>query len=308
MPRCVETCIICGNTEFKGLYYPQRSPGQIVRCTQCGFVFVQHVQDGHSIIDENSARRIEENLRYSRDLNDLVGCWEVTELRGKLAETPALHANATDALERIAHYCPPPGRLLDFGCGWGFFLNAAKERGWTPYGLEPLPGHALYTRASVGAEVLTDILRDDTYPNDFFEAITSFQVFEHLPDPAGDLTRLGRALKPGGVLLVEVPNIDTWSVSLLGKRHRHFVPDHLNFFSPRTLDRIFCENGLEVLEIYHPTRKMSVRHLVSTWGGRTLPEGVVNSMTNLLQRSPIWQKTFGLNLRDIVAVIGRKPI
>ncbi|MCL4803181.1 MAG: methyltransferase domain-containing protein [Anaerolineae bacterium] len=308
MSREINSCIICDNAAFQPLYYPLRSPGRIVRCDHCGFIFVQSVENNRSIIDELSARQVEDRLRCSRDLDDLADCWEETELTAKLAEAPALQANAVDALERIARYCPPPGRLLDFGCGWGFFLDAAKARGWTPYGLEPLPGHALYSRAKAGAEVLTDILRDGTYQDDFFDVITSFQVFEHLPDPAGDLSRLQKALKPGGVLLIEVPNIDTWSVSLLGKRHRHFVADHLNFFSPSTLDLIFRKYDLEVVEIYSPTRKMSVRHFVSTWGGRTMPQGVINGMTNLLQGTPIWQKQFGLNLGDIVAIIGRKPL
>lgn len=308
MPRCLETCFVCGRTEFKPLYYPRRSPGEVVRCLHCGMVFVQRVEDGNSIIDDDSARHVESNLPTSKDLNDLVGCWEVTELAGKLAEAPILRANALDALDRIAHYCSPPGRLLDFGCGWGFFLQAAKECGWSPFGLEPLPGHALFTRVQVEADVRTDILRADTYPLDYFDTITSFQVFEHLPDPAGDMTRLHKTLKPGGLLLIEVPNIDTWSVRLLGKQHRHFVPDHLNFFSVDTLCLLFEKNGFEIVGTYHPSRRMSVRHLITAWGGHAMPKAVVNRLEERLHHSPLWEKTIRLNLGDIIAVMGRKEV
>ena len=301
-------CIVCGDENFTNLYRPKRSPGEVVRCQGCGFVAVRYIDDGRSIINEQTAARVEERLLSSRDLGDLVGCWEVSELTSKLAEIEALRANAIDALDRIERYSTPPGRLLDFGCGWGFFLDVARERGWLPYGLEPLPGHALYVRAKVEADVVTDILRDSTYPADYFDAITSFQVFEHLPDPAGDLVRLQQALRPGGILLIEVPNIKTWGVRLMGKRHRHFVPDHLNFFSDETLGRLFQASGLEILETYHPTRQMSFRHLITAWGGRLLPEVFTSTSTRLFQNTKIWNKTFGLNIGDIVAVIGRKPL
>lgn len=308
MTRDLDHCFVCGGGHLVTLYRPVRAPGFVVRCPECGFVFVASVDDSRSIIDEQSTAEIEEHLRDSRDLDELAGCWEVRELDGKLVEESALGANARDALLRIGRYTSPPGRLLDFGCGWGFFLGAAGEQGWEMYGLEPLPGHALYTRGKVGANVITDILRDGTFPENYFDVITAFQVFEHLPDPAGDLARLSQALRPGGIMLVEVPNIDTWSVRLLGKRHRHYVPDHLNFFSAETLGRLFVAVGLEVIEAYYPTRQMSVGYLTTAWGGRMLPQRVVMSLTSALATSRLWSKNLRLNLGDIVAVIGRKPL
>lgn len=308
MSRNLDHCLVCGSEAFIPLYRPARAPGPVVRCNECGFVFVARVDDGRSIIDEHRAASVEANLRRSYDLGDLAGCWEVSELAGKLAEESAIRANACDALTRVGRYAKPPGRLLDFGCGWGFFLGAAGEEGWEIHGLEPLPGHALYTRGKIGAEVITDILRDDTFLDSYFDVITAFQVFEHLPDPAGDLARLSRALQPGGIMLVEVPNIDTWGVRLMGKRHRHYVPDHLNFFSTDTLGRLFISSGLEVVECYHPTRQMSVGYLITAWGGRTLPKRVVAGLTSTLKTNRLWSKTIRLNLGDIIAVIGRKPI
>lgn len=307
MARILDTCIVCGGINLIPLYRPAKAPGVVKRCARCGFVFIPQVDDGRSIIDERTAERIEDHLRDSRDLGELVGCWETAELTAKLPEEAALRANAFDALARIGRHTTPPGRLLDFGCGWGFFLGAALEIGWEIHGLEPLPGHALYTRSKVGAEVVTDVLRDSTFSPDYFDVITAFQVFEHLPDPAGDLIRLRRALQPGGLLLIEVPNIDTWGVRMMGQRHRHFVPDHLNFFSAETLGRLFVSSGLEVVETYYPTRQMSVGHLATAWGGRLLPQPVAAGLVRTLRPTRLWPRRVRLNLGDIVAVIGRKP-
>lgn len=302
------SCVICECAERVVLYHPTHSPGPVVRCAQCGLVYIADIQKDDAIIDNDSiAEHIEQRLLHSRDLNDLVGSWEMTELMRKRGEETVLHLNALDALRRILPFRQPPGRLLDFGCGWGFFLGAAGQQGWEPHGLEPLPGHAIYARAQFGATVVTDILRTATFPPNSFDVITSFQVFEHLPDPAGDLNKLHAALKPGGVIVIEVPNIDTWSVRLLGKHHRHFVHDHLNFFSATTLGVLLAGLGFRVVNTYYPTRRMSVRYLTTAWGGRYLPAGVTRLLNQGLQRLGLWERSLQLNLGDIVAVIGQKP-
>lgn len=300
-------CAICECAEHVVLHHPAHAPGPIVRCAQCGFVFIADILQDDAIIDNESiAEHVEQRLLHSRDLNDLVGCWEMTELMRKRGEEAVLRLNALNALRRILPFRQPPGRLLDFGCGWGFFLSAAREQGWEPYGLEPLPGHAIYARAQFGANVVTDILRADTFPPNSFDVITSFQVFEHLPDPADDLSKLQASLKPGGVILIEVPNIDTWSVRLLGKHHRHFVHDHLNFFSAATLGALLTRHGFKVVNTYYPTRRMSVRYLTTAWGGRYLPARVTQLLNQGLKQAGLWERSIQLNVGDIVAVVGQR--
>ncbi len=65
-------------------------------------------------------------------------------------------------------------------------------------------------------------------------------------------------------MLIEVPHIETLWVKLL-RKHRHFVPDHLFFYSARTLSRLMEMCGLEVLDAYYPTRRMTLRHLSGRW-------------------------------------------
>jgi len=296
-------CPICDALPGNPLFRPAHSPGPVARCQQCGLVYVSPIEQDQVII---TTPRLEHDpaILTSADPRLLSGCWETAQLPMKRAEWPALRRNAANALRRIERYRPPPGRLLDVGCGWGFFLTAARQRGWEPAGLEPLAGHAIYARATTGAAVLTDVLHDDSFPTESFDAVTAFQVFEHLPDPAGDLQRLWRFLKPGGILLIEVPNIATWSVALLGKRHRHFVPDHLTFFSPRTLRALLEKHGFEVLEVYRPTRWMTLRHLFGHWGRRLL--GRPPAPTRPARAPGLHRLVVPVNLGDIVGAIARK--
>lgn len=300
-------CAICHRDRAEFLFRPESSPGPVVRCRRCGLCYVSPVEDDHAIIQDGPiVGNLDPEVLTSADLHDIAGCWELSLLPAKEAEWPAFRLNAADALDRIEQHARAPGRLLDFGCGWGFFLGIARERGWEPYGLDPLPGHAVYARAKFGATVVTDVLRDDTFPPKFFDAVTAFQVFEHLPDPVSDLARLHRVLKPGGIILIEVPNIDTWSMRLLGRRHRHFVQDHLTFFSARTLALLLEKHGFRVLVSYHPTRHMTIRHLVADWGGRYLPMRVVSGTEAIARHLSLWEKVISINLGDIVAVIAWK--
>ena len=203
------SCAVCQSSEATTLFRPRRSPGPVVRCRRCGLVYISPVEDKHAIIETGHAGMRPE-LLTTDNLDDLGDCWELALLPDKEKEWPALRINALDALSRIERFARPPGRLLDFGCGWGFFLGVAQERGWEAYGLEPMPGQAVHARAKFGAAVVADVLCEDTFPAGTFDVVTAFQVFEHVPNPADVLKKLKPALRPGGVILIEVPNIDTW--------------------------------------------------------------------------------------------------
>lgn len=270
-------------------------------------VYVSTVQEARGLIEDGPVWAGDSRILTSSNLEEVLGSWELKHLAAKMAEEPALRANALDALRRLAPFRTPPGQLLDFGCGFGFFLGAARETGWQTFGLEPLPATAVHARARFGATVVADTLRDDTFPPGSFDVITAFQVFEHLPHPAGDLARLRDMLKPGGTILLEVPNIETWGAWLLRGRHRHFVVDHLNFFSADTLRDLMRRAGLEPVATYAPTRQMTVRHFVDLWLKRFLPSRLAGGLGRVAERAGLKSAMISLNLGDIVAVIARRP-
>lgn len=246
-------------------------------------------------------------LLRSENPADFGDCWELTQFPSKVAEQATLQANAHAALERIHRYIEPPGRILDFGCGWGFFLASAKAIGWEAFGIDPLPAHSARAR-SIGLTVVTDTLQIDTFPAEAFDVITAFQVFEHLLNPLEELEKLYRFLRPGGILLIEVPNIETWGVKLMGNRHRHFVKDHVTFYSAATLQMMLRMSGIEPTETYLPTRRMTVRHLTDAWLAKYLPGSITSMIRRISSRMQFRDRAVGCNIGDIVAVIGQKPM
>ena len=300
-------CVVCCAERARLLFLPSQSPGPMVRCDKCSMVYISPIEDDHALISEGPAiGSVDARLLTSSDLKDLEGSWELALLPSKEREWPALRINAFKALDHIERHVGQRRRILDFGCGWGFFLGAAKERGWEAFGLEPLPGQAIYARAQFKADVVTDVLHEDTFPAGHFDAITAFQVFEHLPDPADALQKLKRFLRPGGVIFIEVPNIDTWSVRLFRRRHRHFVQDHLNFFSRATLSELLSRQGFEVVESQRPTRHMTLRHLAVEWGAKFLPSRLASGVQRAVGHR--LNQVIPLNFGDILAVTARKPL
>jgi SAM-dependent methyltransferase len=144
----------------------------------------------------------------------------------------------------------PPGagrRLFDFGCGAGGFLLEARAVGFDPFGLELNRDLARHVRETHGIGVHSGEISDADFPRERFDLITSFQVFEHLLDPRTVLTELVRHLAPGGLLLVEVPNLH----DVRERRRRGATMDdsHLFYFNEHSLGGLMRACGLRVVEV-----------------------------------------------------------
>ena len=150
------------------------------------------------------------------------------------------------------------GRLLELGCGRGDLLFAAREQGWQVEGVEMTPAFADAAAASgipierSSVENARALDRESA-----FDLIYLAAVLEHLYDPVSCLKRARRALAPGGILFIDVPNecsLRTTTGNLYMRlRGRHwavnlsptFPPFHVVGFCPRSLRRALAESGLE---------------------------------------------------------------
>lgn len=136
------------------------------------------------------------------------------------------------------------GRVLDIGCATGIFLHGMQLRNWECYGIEPSAHAADYARKRFNLRVNTGYLRSGQYPDNFFDIITLWDVFEHLPSPIETLSIINRTLKPGGLLLISTPNIDSWTAQIFGKYWAGWeTPRHYHVYSPQSLDSLLTKTG-----------------------------------------------------------------
>lgn len=220
-------CIIC-NHKYSNLLF-KKLGDDYFKCRNCGLVFIYPRPDQQTCIDtyENlskkyftSSPKIEEDLAYP-------------------------FKKELDFLERFKSN----GRILDIGCSTGAFLGIANKRGWQPYGVEIASPSVEFMKNKYNFEIHYGFLTDANYPSDYFDAVTCFQSLEHVIDPAIYIKEYFRVLRPGGVLIISVPNFKGITTSLLKSRYYYVQKDHLSYFSPRSLKLLLEINKFKILKI-----------------------------------------------------------
>jgi 2-polyprenyl-3-methyl-5-hydroxy-6-metoxy-1,4-benzoquinol methylase len=150
----------------------------------------------------------------------------------------------------LARYGVPDGRVLDIGSGFGFFLRALEESAYEPYGLEVSEYARERAREHTSAPIVTQSA-DDTLPfdTDFFDAVTMFDVIEHVEDYPSMLGECRRTLRPGGRIFVATPSGHSIARFLLGRRWSWYKdPTHVHMFTPGSLERALKEAGFDQVE------------------------------------------------------------
>ena len=138
------------------------------------------------------------------------------------------------------------GRVLDVGCGRGLLLQAFHRRGWEVQGTELSDQAARYAREVAGVAVETGCVEDIKFPEAHFDVVTMWHVLEHVHDPRVVLAEVSRILKPGGVLLVGVPNFSGFEARFFKDKWFHLdVPRHVTHLTKSMLKSVLSENGFQ---------------------------------------------------------------
>lgn len=142
------------------------------------------------------------------------------------------------------------GRLLDIGCNIGMFLIASRSAGFDVCGVELNRDCAEYARASFGLDVRSVRLEDAGFPPASFDVVTMYDVLEHVPDLRGMLASIRGILKPGGLLVVQSPNLDSVMADMTKSAWSWLSPpDHLYHFTPDSLSALLDHAGYAIARI-----------------------------------------------------------
>ena len=140
------------------------------------------------------------------------------------------------------------GSILDVGCGLGFFLRALDPSRWDRFGVEPMPLPHCYAARALGSDRIAQApLAAAALPPARFDVVTFWDSLEHLPDPRVELREARRVLRPGGLVLIALPNFGGYQARRFGEDWYHLsLPHHLYHFTPATLTRLLDSSGFRV--------------------------------------------------------------
>jgi SAM-dependent methyltransferase len=231
-------CALCHHTTAHELF-PEAVPASfghhVVRCDGCHLVSTHPPPPVDRLVDFYG------DVYYGTENSKFGPLTEVFVLLFRIARLRALRLMGVRR-----------GTVLDIGCGGGQFLRVIERVGYTGWGTELSEAAAAGARRVVGDRVRVGPLVGCAFATGQFDAVTAWQAFEHLHDPEATLRECHRIMRPGGALVLSVPNIESWQARWAGADWFHLdLPRHLFHYSPRTLGAMLAAHGFRPTIVSH---------------------------------------------------------
>ena len=269
-PRADEKLLI-GRDRLYGL------PGEfpVVRCRSCGLIRT----DPRPTADSMAFYYPDEYVPH-RDTQ-----WHTSDLRARprwRRAASALLARLTNTnAERLPRL--PPGRMLEIGCASGAFLHRMAKQGWEVEGIE-FSQNAGQKARGLGYPVHIGQLETAPEPRKPYDLIVGWMVLEHLHEPVLALRKLRDWTKPGGCLVVSVPNAGCYELSLFKDAwYSLHLPNHLWHPTSRTLARVLDRGGWRLERTFY---QRDLGNVVGSLGYVLKDRGMLVSLGEWMARFP----------------------
>jgi SAM-dependent methyltransferase len=229
-------CTICAADDFEVVFegpdWISHLPGlfRMVRCLHCGLYYLNPRPDQKEIHRYYPhdylafQKSIEEETAFLKRMDRRYGIYK--------------------RCRAVTKVLPGPGRILDIGCATGLFLSGMKERGWEVLGIELNEQAAAYARERMGLDIIIGNFLEADLPKRYFDVISLWDVLEHLPDPLSVLKKISKIIRPGGLLVLNLPNPESWEAKRFGPLWIGWdLPRHFNLFPLPLLGSLLKEFG-----------------------------------------------------------------
>ncbi len=237
----ITKCTLCRGERHRHIFTLKGY--DLVRCISCDLVFVRNPPETSNLSDLYNGALDD---GYHDDARE-----EGSVAANRLADVARQHLGFVQTVIRS-------GQILDIGCATGDFVAVARAAGFDASGLDVSEKSVRYAQDLRGLPISQGRVQDCRAPAGSLDAVTAFDVLEHVPDPMEDLRRYHGLLKPGGWLFISTPNVDGLFPRLslsLAKRLNYWPhaepPHHLFQFSEATLRRMLTVSGFDPGPVQH---------------------------------------------------------
>lgn len=260
-------CAVCGSALQRPMWAVRDtllgSPDEysIVRCLECGTLRM------------SPRPAFDERRQSFSDLYPLFD-WALGRKRAHAEQRIARFGAQIDEISRRQR----PGKLLDIGCGDGYFLLGMQRRGWEVTGIELHEKVAAYARDELGLDVRGGAEHEVDWGGRY-DCITLLGVIEDVDDPNACLERCFDHLREGGLLVVQTHNIGCWEARFFGPHWFNIeAPRHVWHFSPATLKKLLQSNGFRQDDLLHYGAAYVTERSIENRRGRVFPASVLDRL------------------------------
>lgn len=231
----MRSCPVCGSKKNHDIIY--KTGGTYVKCDACTMVFTNPVFTEEALTE------------YYQSVNS--GQAEIT-----VNESPFYREIYSKGLSAVSKY-KKSGKILDVGCGSGFFLDIAKEKKWNTTGIE-LGISDAQIATSHGHTIFTDRIEDMSL-KEKFDAITLWDVFEHIVEGRPYLKRLSKLLTKDGVIFMQIPNSGSLAARIMREECNMFhTLGHVSLYNPDTIKLMAEKSGFKIVHMETVIHELAV--------------------------------------------------
>lgn len=249
-------CPVCDGTQARPAFAMDGFPKRVVVCVECGLGRLHPFPEPAEIAGY-----------YPPEYYGTAGA-KFTPLVEAL-----VRRTASRSAKQLVRGLPKGARVLDVGCGRGVLLGTLADLGMEVHGFEVSASAAAGADARAEIRIAPD-LNDAEFPAEHFDLVVIWHVLEHVSDPRRTIAEIHRLLKPGGRVVVAVPNFSSWQARWAGPAWFHLdLPRHLHHFPQASLERLLARCGFECGRVRHFSLRQN-------------PFGWVQSGLNRLRRYP----------------------
>lgn len=249
----------------KSIYSARRLPDKIHyrinKCTRCGLVFSSPI-----LPLEKLARFYRESLcNYKDQIPYLIKTYfkKILEIKDDLPKNP---------------------KVLEVGCGNGFFIKALMESGLTKnvFGVEPSIEMVLQADSDLRKRIKINVFKSNLFPKNSFDLILCFHTLDHMVNPNEFVKGANSLLKKNGYVVVVVHDTEGLSVKIFGENSAIFDIEHIYLFNKKTLREIFFRSNFKVVKVFNLVNNYPLRYWIVMSGFPVAIKKFVNFVADIL--------------------------
>jgi len=259
---------------------PEHMHFRVVQCTSCGLIY--------------------SNPILSQD--DIVKLYRHSDFFFE----PQLKNMVEDYLSQVDKIIDRvnKGNLLEIGCSSGFFLEKAKKYGFEGvYGIEPSEIAVEHAPSGIRDCIINDKLKPGLFPDEHFDLICFFQIFDHILDPNDFLQTVFKYLKKGGMILAIHHDIRTLMPTIFGSRASTYDISHIHLWDKHTMRRILEKNHFEVSYIKGISTRYQLDYILRMF---PLPSFLKESLRKMVRMMGLSDVCIKARVENMVIVAYKK--